>query len=227
MLAVIKAEKREKFGSSEAKKIKRNGYIPAIIYSKDGHNININVNGREFEKEYLKNTILSSIIELDFNDKKTKVIAHKVDIDPVTDRPIHIDFLRCEVSSPIIAKPRIVFTNKDKSPGLKKGGILHIVMRRLEVKCESKSIIPHTVEIDVGATHLGNKIRAVDVILPTNLSFVKKDNFLICSIIGRGKSEEEVAAATGITAPIAGTTPTANTPAAPATKETIITKDKK
>jgi len=224
--SVIKAEKREKLGSSEARRIRNSGRIPAIIYSKDGNNINLILDGREFEKEYLKNTILSSIIELDFAGKKTKVIAHKVDLDPVTDRPVHVDFLNCDAATSVTAKPKIIFLNKDKSPGLKKGGVLHVVLRRVEVRCAAKTEIPHTVEIDVGATHLGTKIRASDIILPANVSLVKKDNFLVGSVIGRGKSEEEE------TKVAAGTTPAAEGAAATGAaagkeKEAAGNKDKK
>lgn len=218
-MSVIKAEKREKLGSSESRRIRNSGRIPAVIYSKDG-NVNLSIDGREFEKEYFKNTILSSVLELDLGNKKIKVITHKVDLDPVTDRPTHVDFFNCDAGA-IIAKPKIVFLNKDKSPGLKKGGVLHIVLRRVEVKCTSAAAIPHTVEIDVGASHLGTKIRAADIKLPANVSLVDKTNFLIGSVIGRGKSEDEAAAS----AAAPGAAATAAAPAAGAAAPAAAAKD--
>ena len=91
MSVVLKAEKREKLGSSATRKIKREGRIPAVIYAKDG-NINLSVDVKEFEHEYFKGIALTSVVELDLNGKKIKVIAHKVELDPVSDRPVHIDF---------------------------------------------------------------------------------------------------------------------------------------
>jgi large subunit ribosomal protein L25 len=195
MFVVLKAVKRENFGSSAAKKIRRKSQIPAIIYSKGG-NINLSLDSREFEHEYSKGIILTSVVELEFDDKKITVITHKVELDPVSDRPIHIDFLHCEDKKVIRARPQLVFTNQEKSPGLKKSGFLHIVLRRVEVICDNINAVPNKIEIDAGLLHIGYKIRANDLILPKGVKLAKKENFLIGSIIGRGKSEEEKAAVT-------------------------------
>jgi len=208
MSVVLKAEKREQLGSSASRKIKRAGRIPAVIYSQKG-NVNLSLDGREFEVEYFKGITLTTIIELEIGGKKTKVIAHKVELDPVSDRPVHIDFLNCEDSKIIRAKPRLVFTNQDKSPGLKKGGFLHIVLRKVELLCDNEKSIPEKIDIDVGSLQVTQKIRAKDLNLPAGVKLSDKSNFLIASIIGRGKAEEEAAAV-----PAAGAAPVAGAPAA-------------
>ncbi len=200
MSVVLKAEKRELFGSSATRKIKREGRIPAVIYAKDG-NINLSLSGEEFEHEYFKGIALTTVVELDLDGKKIKVIAHKVELDPVSDRPVHVDFLNCDNSKTIRAKPKLVFINQDKSPGLKKGGFLHVVLRRTEVICENAASVPDKIEIDASTLHVGYKVRAGNLKLPAGVQLAKKDNFLIASIVGRGKSEEE--------APAAGATPAA------------------
>lgn len=211
MSVVLKAEKREKLGSSAARKIKREGRIPAVIYSQKG-NVNLSLDGKEFETEYFKGIALTTVIDLEIAGKKTKVIAHKVEVDPVSDRPIHIDFLSCEETKVIRAKPKLVFVNNEKSPGLKKGGFLHIVLRKVEVICDNEKSIPEKIEVDVGALHVGNKVRADNLKLPAGVKLAKKGNFLIASIIGRGKSEEEGAAAQSA----AAAAPAAGAAAAPA-----------
>jgi large subunit ribosomal protein L25 len=216
MSVVLKAEKRENLGSSATRKIKRLSLIPAVIYAKNG-NINLTVDVKEFEHEYFKGNALASVFELDFNGKKTKVVAHKIELDPVSDRPIHIDFINCEEAKTIRAKPKLVFTNQEKSPGLKKGGFLHIVLRRLEVACENEKSIPEKIEIDAGQLQVGHKVRAANLVLPQGVKLVKKNNFLIASIIGRGKAEEEVAPVAGAAAPAAGA---AATPAKAEEKKT-------
>lgn len=193
MSVVLKAEKRENFGSSATKIIKREGRIPAVIYSKDGNNIHLSIDSKEFEREYFKGIALTSVAELEFSDKKIKVIAHKVELDPVSDHPIHVDFFPCEDKEAIRAKPRIIFVNKDRSPGLKKGGFLHVVLRRTEVLCEDAKSIPENLEIDASKLHLGYKVRADNLTLPAGVKLAKKGNFLIASLIGRGKSEENPA----------------------------------
>lgn len=124
MSIVLKAEKREQLGSSAAKRIKRANRIPAVIYSKNG-NVNLSLEVKEFEHEYFKGNILASLVELELAGKKIKVIAHKVELDPVSDRPVHVDFLNCEETKALRAKPKLDFINQDKSSGLKRGGFLH------------------------------------------------------------------------------------------------------
>jgi large subunit ribosomal protein L25 len=215
MSVVLKAEKRENLGSSAARKIKKEGRIPAVIYAKNG-NVNLSLDVKEFEHEYFKGNVLTSVVELELGGKKTKVIAHKVELDPVSDRPAHVDFLNCEADAEIRAKPKLVFTNQDKSPGLKKGGFLHIVLRKIEVVCESQKSIPDKIEIDVGSMQVGQKVRADNLTLSAGVKLAKKGKFLIASIIGRGKAEEEVVAVPGAVDAAAGATPAAGaaTPAA-------------
>ena len=202
----LKAEKREQLGSATAKKIRRAGQIPAVIYSKNG-NVNLTVPAKEFEQEYYKGILPTTVIELELGGKKVKVIAHKIELDPVSDHPIHIDFYSCEETKGIIAKPKLNFINQEKSPGLKKGGFLHIVLRRVEVACDSEKSVPAKIDVDAGALHIGSKVRANDLKLPAGVALTKKGNFLIGSIVGRGKSEEEnpaaAAAAAGGAAPAA------------------------
>ena len=207
MSIVLKAEVREQVGSLASKKIKRQGLIPAVIYSKE-KNINISLDSREFEQQYFKGVTLTSVIDLEISGKKTRVIAHKIDLDPVSDRPVHIDFMICENNKPIRAKPKINFSNQDKSPGLKKGGFLHIVARSLEVLCDGEKSIPQLIEVDVSTLHVGNKFRASNLKLPTGVSLLKKGDFLIASIIGRGKSEEDKTATTATATATAGATAT-------------------
>lgn len=215
MSVVLKAEKREKLGTLSAKKIRKEGLIPAVIYSKEG-NINLSLDGKEFEHEYFKGISLTSVFELELGGKKVKAITHKIELDPVSDRPVHVDFFLCEDKKALRAKPKLVFVGQDKSPGLKKGGTLHIVLRRAEVVCDNANVIPQTIEVDTSALHVGFKLRANDLKLPQGVTFLKKDNFLICSIIGRGKSEEDKTAAA---APAAGAAAPAAAAKAPAKAE--------
>ena len=213
MSVVLKAEKREKLGSLEAKKIKRLGRIPAVIYSKNG-NINFSVDVKEFEHEYFKGNVLTSIFEIELDGKKLKVVARKVELDPVSDRPLHVDFINFKESNGIRLKPKLNFINQDKSPGLKKGGFLHIVLRKVEVICDSEKSVIEKIDVDVGALQVTQKIRSNDLVLPSGVKIAKKGNFLIASITGRGKADE--VAATDATASAAGATSAAGAPAAAA-----------
>lgn len=203
---VLKAEKREKLGSLEAKKIKKAGRIPAVIYSSKG-NINLTVDAKEFEHEYFKGNALTSVLELDLGGKKTKVIAHQIELDPVSDHPVHIDFLNCEESKTVRAQPKINFVNQDKSPGLKRGGFLNVVLRKVAVVCEGGKNVPEKIDFDVGVMQVGQKIRGNDLHLPAGVTLASNGKFLIASITGRSSKAEETPAAGA--APAAGSAPAA------------------
>lgn len=196
MSVVLKAEKREELGSSATKRVRRANRIPAVIYC-EKENINLSVDVKEFEHEYYQGTVPTTVMELELDGKKIKVIAHKIELDPVTDRPVHIDFFNCDETKVIRAKPKVKFINKEKSPGLKRGAFLHVVVRRAEVLCDDEKSIPAELTVNVGSLHVGAKIRSDAITLPAGVKFVKKGSFLIGSLIGRGKSEEEAPAAEG------------------------------
>lgn len=213
----LKAEKREKLGSLEARRIKKAGKIPAVIYSKNG-NLNITLDRREFEQEFFKGNIQTRIAELEVAGKKIKVIARAVELDPVSDHPIHVELLNCDESKVFKATPKLNFVNQDRAPGLKKGGFLHVVLRKVEVLCDNVDNIPSKIDIDASTLQVGSKVRSQNLKLPAGVTLARKDSFLIASIIGRGKADDEAAAvaaagaaapAAGAAAPAAGATPAA------------------
>lgn len=213
---VLKAEKREVLGTSEARKIKRAGKIPAVIYAKDG-NINLNIDAKEFEFEYFKGHSQSTVVELELDGKKIKVIAHKIDLDPVSDRPVHVDFLNCADAKVIKAQPKLNFINQDKSTGIKRGGFLHVVLRKVSVICDNETCVPESINIDIAPMHVGQKIRGSDLVLSAGVKLAKNPSFLIASIIGRVSKEDEAAAGG---APAAGAaSAAAKAPAAKADKK--------
>ena len=190
MSVVFKAEERKALGSAATKKIKKDGQIPAVIYDQKG-NINISLNGREFEKEYSKGNSYATVVEIELSDKKIKAVAHKIELDPVSDRPIHVDFVNCTDLKAVTVKPKIIFSGREKCPGLKKGGFLNIVKRRVSVVFTGKvEDAPTEIEVDIAKMHLGGKILSFDLKLPEGSSLKGKKEFLVASIIGRGKSEE-------------------------------------
>jgi large subunit ribosomal protein L25 len=138
MSIVLKAEVREQVGSLASKKIKRQGLIPAVIYSKE-KNINISLNSRDFEQQFFKGVTLTSVIDLEIGGKKNRVIAHKIDLDPVSDRPVHIDFMLCENNKPIRAKPKINFSNQDNLRGLKKADFFISLLEALKSFAKAKN----------------------------------------------------------------------------------------
>ena len=190
MTLTLKALSRNEIGTQSVKKIRNSGNIPAIIYNKAG-NINISLPAKEFEIEYFKGNIFATIIEIEIDGNKTKNIARDVSLDPVTQRPIHIDFASCEGLKNIEIAAKFNFIGKDKSPGLKRGGFLHVANRRAKLSCPIANDLPSLIDVKVDALHLSAKVWSDEITLPEGVKFSNKNRFLICSIIGRGKSKTD------------------------------------
>ncbi len=191
----IKANIRENTGSIAAKKIKRANQIPAVIYGNPS-NINISLDSKELEHEYFKGDLQSTIISLDIEGKELKVVAHKIDLDPVSDRPIHIDFFNCDKEKTIKIQSKIKFTGQDKSIGLKRGGFLNVRMRKVALEVISGNEIPNFIEVDISSMKVGQKIRAIDLKIPEYSKLNVKGTNLVASITGRASKEDNATAET-------------------------------
>ncbi len=189
----LKANLRTVLGSAESRRIRKAGQLPAVVRIKNGTNLNIIFDIKDFEHQYFKGNILTSKVEIELDGNKIFAIPHKVELDPVSDRPIHVDFIPFEKDERVKVYAKLNFANKDRSPGLKRGGFLHIVLRKVAILCSSNSI-PEAINIDVAAARVGGKIKSEDLILPEGVELVKKTSFIIASIIGRGSKEDDAGA---------------------------------
>jgi len=192
---------RKDLGSSNANRLRKEGLVPAVIYGlKDSENVFISLLKKDFYKEFLKGSIQIRPIEIKTENKSYKVLTYQIDIDPVTDMPRHVDFMSIDGKNEVKVYIPVNFLGREKSPGIKKGGFLNILKRKIQCFCNPESI-PNKIDIDVSKMHIGSKIKINDAKLPENIKATDKSNFDICSITGRGKSiEEEEAAAAAATA---------------------------
>jgi len=204
----LKANLRHTLGSPDSRRVRKAGQLPAVIRIKNGENLNITVDAKDFEHQYFKGNVLTSVVEIELDGKKITAIPHKVELDPVTDRPIHVDFIPFSKNDKVKVSAKLKFINQDKSSGLKRGGFLHIVLRKVAILCDSNSI-PEAIEVDVAALKVGSKIKSEDLKLPNSVELAKKTSFIIASIIGRGSKDDDAAT----TAEGAAATPGAASPA--------------
>jgi large subunit ribosomal protein L25 len=200
----LKANLRKTLGSADSRRSRKSGQLPAVIYKKGSENLNIVVDSKDFEHQYLKGNVFTTVVEIELEGKKLQALARKIEFNPVTDKPEHVDFVQFEKKSLVKAQVKLNFINKDRSIGLKRGGFLHVVLRRVEVLCSPDSI-PQTIEIDTASLKVGSKVRSQDLQLPEGVKIAKKDNFIIASIIGRGSKDDDKAEAVadGAAAPAA------------------------
>ena len=164
----LKALKREKLTSGSNNKLRASGFIPAILYGGKDPNQNISVSKKELSSIINSDTFLSKVLEIELEGKKEKVIPRDVSYNVISEEPIHIDFMRIVSGKKIVLEIPVKFINHPDSPGLKRGGVLNIVRRKVELKCPAESI-PDEIVVDLTGTDIGTSIKISSVKLPESV----------------------------------------------------------
>ena len=195
----LKAEARERVGKGSARELRRNGFIPAVIYGDKQAPISIALNTNEVTKRIHAGGFLTTIATIDVDGKKIKVLPKDYQLDPVRDFTVHVDFLRVSGNTQVTVDIPVHFVNNEKSPGLKAGGVLNIVRHEVEVHCPADAI-PEFFTVDLSDRKSGDSIHISDVTLPKGVSPVITDrDFTIATIVApaAGLSEESGEEETG------------------------------
>jgi large subunit ribosomal protein L25 len=164
----LKATKRDNITSGSNNKLRADGLIPAILYGGKSPNQNISVSKKDISSIINSETFLSKVLELDIDGQKERVIPRDVAYHVVSEEPIHIDFLRIVSGKKIILEIPVKFINHPDSPGLKRGGVLNIVRRKVELKCPAENI-PDEIIVDLAGTDIGTSIKISSVKLNDNV----------------------------------------------------------
>lgn len=187
----IDCQIREKTGKGVARSLRREGKFPAIIYGGKKDEIKISTDLKEFNKEYFKGNLSSKIVELDLGSEKIKALPRDIQIHPVTDRVIHVDFQRVSENEKIRVAVGVVLKNAEKSPGLKRGGVLNIVRRKIEFICDISNV-PSSISVDLDGKQIGDTIHFSDIEVPEGVVPTIDDrDFTIVTIVGKGAKQEE------------------------------------
>jgi len=164
----LKAQARTGVGKGAARALRREGLIPAVIYGDKKPPLPVTISYNDALKRIFAGGFLSHVITLDVDGQKHKVIPRDYQLDPVKDKPLHVDFLRVGAGSRINVQVSVQFVNEDKSPGIKRGGVLNIVHHTLELSCPADSIPDH-VTVDLADLDIGDPIHLKAVQLPTGV----------------------------------------------------------
>ena len=196
----LKAKKRDTVTAGQLNKLRESGFIPAILYGGKDPNAKISI-----EKKILKNVIssdsfMSTIIELDIDGTKLKAIPRDVAYNVISDEPIHVDFMRVVAGTKIVLEIPVKFVNNNDCPGLKVGGVLNIVRRKIELKCPAEKI-PEEIIIDLKGLEIGSSIKISFIKLPENVTptIVGRD-FVIATVAAPTIMKEPEKPAEGATA---------------------------
>ena len=180
---ILKARKRVIDSSARVNKLRSDGFIPAILYGGKKNNINISLKKLSIQDLIKTETFMSKVVDLEIDGNAEKVLPKDVAYDPVSDEPMHIDFMRIVKGSRIILEIPVKFINSEKSPGLKKGGVLNIVRRKVELKCPTENI-PNEIVVDLDNTEINSSLKISSVKLPENvIPTIADRDFVIATVV--------------------------------------------
>ncbi|QPC99956.1 50S ribosomal protein L25/general stress protein Ctc [Qipengyuania soli] len=179
----LPAEARERAGKGASRQLRRDGRVPAVIYGGKEEPTLIHVEAKELVRQLGTGHFMNSIVEIEIGGKKVRTLPKDVAVHPVSDRPEHVDFLRLAKGAKVEVNVPVVFANEEKSPGLKKGGVLNIVRHELDLICDADKI-PSEIEIDVTGKDVGDSIHISEVTLPAGSeSAITDRDFTIATLV--------------------------------------------
>ena len=188
----LKAEARERVGKGSARDVRRNGKVPAVIYGDKQPPLAIAVDYKEIYYKIHGGGFMTTIATIDVGGKKIQVLPKDYQLDPVRDFPLHVDFLRVGKDSVVTVEVPVHFVNEEKSPGIKRGGVLNIVRHTVEFMVPANAI-PEFITVDLDGAEIGDSIHISAVKLPKGVKPVITDrDFTIATVAGSSalKSEE-------------------------------------
>lgn len=193
---VIAAEPRERAGKGSARAARRDGRVPAVIYGDKKTPIMITLSRNELVKLIKQGGFLTRQYDVKFDGATERVLPRDVQLHPVTDEPLHIDFLRLAKGATVVIEVPVNFVNEEDSPGLKRGGVLNIVRREIELEVPATAI-PENIEVDLAGLDINDAVKISAVTLPEGCKPTISDrDFTIAGVVAPSgmKSEEEEAA---------------------------------
>lgn len=193
----IAAKIRAQLGTAASNRLRKDGFIPAVVYKTTEHKndanrcVALSVLSKDIEREYAKGNFYTTVFKLKTDSKEIpEIIAvpRTADFHPVSDKIIHLDFLPVEANKKVKVKVRVKFLNKDKSIGIKKGGYLNILHRMVECYCDPDKIID-CLEYNIEKLPVHGTVRLAQLPFPEGVTPVsEKQDLIIANIIGkRGK----------------------------------------
>ena len=181
-MATLNAKKRETKTSGDINKLRLDGFVPGILYGGSEQNKKISLNKNSIKNLINSENFFSAILNLEIDGKEEKVLPRDISFDPLSDEPVHVDFLRIVKGAKIALEIPVRFINSEKSPGLKKGGVLNIVRRKIELRCPTENI-PTELVVDLNNTEIGTSIKISSIKLPENVApTIQGRDFVVATV---------------------------------------------
>lgn len=185
----VTAKKREERGKEKAKKARREGLIPAVIYGKDMESVLLYIDHKEYIAKLRRSDIRSSIISLDVEGRKYNALLKEVQYHPVTYAPLHIDFHAIRMDEPVEVTVAVKLVGEPV--GVKMGGVLEFETRELDIKSLPENI-PEAIEVDVSGLEIGYFVKVKDITPPKGVEIIEDPETVIALVTAERVEEEEV-----------------------------------
>ncbi|MGI9405267.1 MAG: 50S ribosomal protein L25/general stress protein Ctc [Hyphomicrobiaceae bacterium] len=180
----LKAAVRDRVGKGAARAIRRDGRVPGVIYGDKKSPESITLDYLELWMQHQTGSFLSTVYDIDIDGSKSQVIPKDVQLDPVRDSILHVDFLRLAKGATVTVEVSVHFINEEECPGVKRGGSVNVVRHTVEVTCPATSI-PEEFLVDLTGLDIGDSVHISDVKLPDNVTPTITDrDFTIATIAG-------------------------------------------
>jgi len=181
-MSTVQATIRDTKTKGQLNDLRNKGNVPGIVYGGEQPNEKISITTKELKNLINKENFLSNVISISLDGKEQKVLTRNIAFDTVTDEPIHFDLMRIVKGGKIILEIPVKFINNELSPGLKRGGVLNIVRRKVELRCPAENI-PTELVVDLEGLDIGTSIKISSINLPENVTpTIQGRDFVIATV---------------------------------------------
>ena len=190
----LRAEPRDRAGKGAARAARRSGRVPGVLYGEGKPATMITLDPKELTKEVTRPGFFARLLNVQLDGTTHRTLPRDVQLDPISDAPIHVDFLRVSAGTKITVAVPVKFIGQETSPGIRRGGMLNIVRHEIDLICPVEGI-PDVLTIDLAGTEIGDSIHITAVKLPEGTRPTVTRNFTVASIAAPTAVREEQAAA--------------------------------
>jgi large subunit ribosomal protein L25 len=190
----LRAEPRDRAGKGAARAARRSGRVPGVLYGEGKPATLISLDPRELAKEVQRPGFFARLLNVQLDGTTHRTLPRDVQLDPINDHPIHVDFLRINAGTKITVAVPVKFVGQESSPGIRRGGMLNIVRHEIDLVCPVENI-PDVLTISLEGTEIGDSIHITAVKLPEGTRPTITRNFTVASIAAPTAVREEQAAA--------------------------------
>ena len=197
----LSAETRERAGKGASRVLRREGRVPAVVYGNKEEPLSIHLEEKALVKALSTGHFMNSVVMIDAGGAPARTLPKDVQFHPVTDRPLHVDFLRISEHAKVTVAVPIHFIDEDASRGLKRGGVLNAVRHDLDLVCDAAEI-PEEVQVSLAGLDIGDSLHISAVTLPKGTeSAIADRDFTIATIVAPSGLKMEAEDAEAAAAP--------------------------